>query len=190
MLSSRSVLFCCRGRMKQHTSCVTSPRDKLVTGVTSWQVRPRDWSRLITWPEYLAPIGQYRSRDLNTGFWLYHQVWHLAMAAYRHRRDSVLEQVSDINSLHKLLLCAKWETEKILLEAARNMCFMLFDLRYGTMNSLERYFRWHGRLVARQVEKSWWIFLFLGPLGPLAVALSVCLSVCNTHRLRYTETLN
>ena len=29
------------------------------------------------------------------------------MAAYRHRRDSVLEQVSDINSLHKLLLCAK-----------------------------------------------------------------------------------
>ena len=32
------------------------------------------------------------------------------------------------------------------------MCFMLFDLRYGTMNSLERYFRWHGRLVARQVK--------------------------------------
>ena len=32
------------------------------------------------------------------------------------------------------------------------MCFMLFfDLRYGTMNSLERYFRWHGKLVARQV---------------------------------------
>ena len=43
------------------------------------------------------------------------------------------------------------------------MCFMLFDLRYGTMNSLERYFRWHGRLVARQVEKSFvfWIFFFL-----------------------------
>ena len=57
LLSSRSVLFCCRGRMKQHTSCVTSPRDKLVTGVTSWQVRARDWSRLITWPEYWLVIG-------------------------------------------------------------------------------------------------------------------------------------
>ena len=33
---------------------------------------------------------------------------------------------------------------------------------------------------------------FLGPLGPLVLALYVCMyvcmSVCNSHRLRYTET--
>ena len=44
------------------------------------------------------------------------------------------------------------------------MCLMLFDLRYGTMNSLERYFRWHGRLVARQVEKQRVLFFILDVL--------------------------
>ena len=29
-----------------------------------------DWSILVTWPGYWPVIGQYWSRDLNTGLWL------------------------------------------------------------------------------------------------------------------------
>ena len=48
------------------------------------------------------------------------------------------------------------------------MCFMLFDLRYGTMNSLERYFRWHGKLVARQAKicvNTWFLFLIFSSIS-------------------------
>ena len=31
---------------------------------------PCDWSKHVTWPQYCLVIGQYRSRDHNTGLWL------------------------------------------------------------------------------------------------------------------------
>eukprot|EP00092_Neocalanus_flemingeri_P040503 GFUD01044108.1.p1 GENE.GFUD01044108.1~~GFUD01044108.1.p1 ORF type:complete len:1044 (-),score=198.42 GFUD01044108.1:97-3228(-) len=64
-----------------------------------------------------------------------------------HRRDSVMEQTGHLNSFQKALLCCK----------------------YGAMNSLERYFRWHGRLIARQPA----MFIFLSVIVTIVCGLGL-----------------
>lgn len=64
-----------------------------------------------------------------------------------HRRDSILEQTGHLNPLQKALLCCK----------------------YGAMNSLERYFRWHGRLVARQP----FLFIFISLVTTIVCGLGL-----------------
>ena len=94
-------------KLRDISAWQTRDRRDIVTGAAPWLVKTDHvtwilgsyWSIQITWPEYWLLIGLSVTSSL-------------VMAAYRHRRDSVLEQVSDINSLHKLLLCAKWVTTK------------------------------------------------------------------------------
>jgi len=64
-----------------------------------------------------------------------------------HRRDSIIQQTGHLNPFQKALLCCK----------------------YGAMNSLERYFRWHGRLIARQPA----LFIFLSFVATIVCGLGL-----------------